>query len=151
MRPNQVSERSLKLKSAARIGPNGRLFFYTYDEYHCGANSLWSFLACGLFRYPASCPGLNSLLELTEFGRTGLEVQDQLNDWRHIPTANQGWLGARLSCTVFVLSGVGGRRLTGSEITPLDRTAHATKLASSRPVLLSDVKTDVLPSCVERE
>ena len=32
MRPNQVSERSPKLKSAARIGPNGRLFFYTCDE-----------------------------------------------------------------------------------------------------------------------
>lgn len=38
IRPN-FSERSHK--SAARIGPNGRLFFYTCDEYHCDANSLW--------------------------------------------------------------------------------------------------------------
>ena len=44
-----------------------------------------------------------------------------------------------------------GRRLPGSEITPMSRTTHDTKAASSRPALVSDVKTDVLPSFVQRE
>ena len=44
-----------------------------------------------------------------------------------------------------------GRRLPGSEITPMSRTTHDTKAASSRPALVSDVKTDVLPSYVQRE
>jgi len=44
-----------------------------------------------------------------------------------------------------------GRRLPGSEITPMSRTTHDRKAASSRPALVSDVKTDVLPSYVQRE
>ena len=44
-----------------------------------------------------------------------------------------------------------GRRLPGSEITPMSMTTHDTKAASSRPALVSDVKTDVLPSYVQRE
>ena len=44
-----------------------------------------------------------------------------------------------------------GRRLPGSEIAPMSMTTHDTKAASSRPALVSDVKTDVLSSFVQRE
>ena len=130
IRPN-FSERSHK--SAARIGPDGRLFFYTCDEYHCGANSLWSSLACRLFRYPASCPGLNALPELTELGRRGLGVQlnDQLNGSRHIRRrAKDGFgRGSLVPCLCFQLETLSTRTGEEDDGLPEVKLHHSTELS----------------------